>query len=152
MTEVLSEVNVTDTVLPIQDEGALTLFCQFRKRVAEKEFVFKEPEVEVPSSLDEVQVDVVLPKGEPEVEYKVACPDCGKQVSNKALKCSHGPNFGVKKQKHSQPTISREDGNHSLGTDATKEQEYQSRMRNRRMKRPARREAIVQKLMNNAFP
>ena len=74
-------------------------------------------------------MDVVSPKGEPEVEHKVACPDCGKQVSAKTLKYSHGPNCVVKKQKQSQPTrISREDWNHSLGTEVTKEQEYQRRI------------------------
>ena len=96
--------------------------------------------------------DVVLPKGVPEVEHKVACPDCGKQVSAKTLKYSHGPNCVIRKQKQSQTTIiSREDGNHSLGTEVTKEQEYQSRMQNRRIERAARREEMVQKLMQNAF-
>ena len=118
------------------------------------------PEVEVTSSLDEVQVDVVLPV---ELllreEYhetinpheETSCSDCGKQVSAKTLKYSHGPNCVVKKQKQSQPTISREDGNQSLGSEVTKEQEYQSRRRNRRMERAARREEMVQKLMKNAF-
>ena len=77
--------------------------------MSKKEAVFTEPEVEVTSSLDEVQADVVLPKQEPvltlslpegsqtkgqvsdqrEVEPKVACPDCGKHLSVKTLKYSH---------------------------------------------------------------
>ncbi len=103
-------------------------------------------------SLDEVQVDVVLPKGEPEVEHNVACPDCGKQVSSKTLKYSHGLNCVVKKQTQSQPTISMESGNHSLGTEVTKEHEYQSRVQIRRIEQTARREEMVQKPMKNAFP
>ena len=136
MTDVLNEVNVTDTVLSIEDEvpevqSAPAAPKAKARRVSTKEPVFKEPEVEVTSSLDEVQAEVVLPV---ELllreEYhetinpreKTSCPDCGKQVSAKTLKYSHGPNCVVKKQKQSQPTISREDGNHSLGTEVTKEQ------------------------------
>ncbi len=113
---------------------------------------FTEPEVEVPPSLDEGQAEVVLPKGEPEVERKVACPHCGKEASAKIWKCSHGPSCVVKKQKQSQPTrVSRESGNHSLGSEVTEEQEYQSRVPNGRRERAARREEMLQKLMKNAF-
>ena len=128
--------------------------------MSKQEPVFAEPEVEVTSSLDEVQAEVVLPV-EPlsREDYhetinpreKTSCPDCGKQVSAKTLKYSHGPNCVVKKQKQSQPIISREDGNHSLGAEVTKEQECQSRMHHRRMESAARREHMVQKLMKNAF-
>ena len=84
---------------------------------------------------------------------KTSCPDCGKQVSAKTLKYSHGPNCVIKKQKQSQPIrISREEGNHSLGTEVTKTQEHQSRMQNRRVERATAREAMVHKLMKNALP
>ena len=166
MSDVLNEVNVTDAVLPIEVEVPVSQSAPAApkakaKRVSKQEPVFTEPEVEVTSSLDEVQAEVVLPV---ELllreEYhetinpreKTSCPDCGKQVSAKTLKYSHGPNCAIKKQKQSQPTIiSREDGNHSLGAEVTKEQEYQSRMQNRRIERAARREEMVQKLMKNAF-
>jgi hypothetical protein len=39
------------------------------------------------------------PKDEPKGEEKVACSDCGKQMSAKTLKYSHGPNCSSKKQK-----------------------------------------------------
>ena len=48
-----------------------------------KEAVMTEPEVEETSSFDEVQAEVVMPKQEPYVEPKVACPDCG--VGRKCL-------------------------------------------------------------------
>ena len=38
-------------------------------------------------------------KEEPKGEDKVACPDCGKQMSAKTLKYSHGPNCSSKKPK-----------------------------------------------------
>ncbi len=114
--------------------------------------VLKQTEVEVTYLLDDVQVNAVSPTGEPQVQHKLARHDCGKQVSAKRLKYGHGPNCAVKKQKQSLPTITREDGIHSLGVKATKEQEYQSRMRNRRMEHTTRREKMVLKLKRNAFP
>ena len=152
MTDVINEVNVIESTLPNEDESSIQKAPKARaKRASKKEPDFTELEVEVTSSLDERQAEVVLPKREPEVEHKVGCPDCGKQVPTKTLKYSNGPNCVIKKQKQSQPTISREDGNHSLGAEVTKEQEYQSRMQNRRMERAARREEMVQKLMQHVF-
>ncbi len=101
------------------------------QHVSKKEPVFEEPEVEVTSSLDDVQVDVVFAKGETEVEHKVACLDGERQVSADTLKCSHGPNCVVKKQRQIHTIIiSRVYGGRSFGAEAAKEQEYQSRMRN----------------------
>ncbi len=59
-------------------------------------------------------------------ELVVQLDDCRKQVSAKTLQHSHGSNCVVKIQKQRQPTMSREDGNHSLGTEVTKEQKCQS--------------------------
>ena len=42
---------------------------------------------------------VVQEEAVPKVDTKVACPDCGKQMSAKTLKYSHGPNCSAKKQK-----------------------------------------------------
>ena len=42
---------------------------------------------------------VVQEEAIPKVDTKVACPDCGKQMSAKTLKYSHGPNCLAKKQK-----------------------------------------------------
>ncbi len=77
MTDVFNEVNVTDAVLSVEDEvpevqSAPTALKAKAKRVSKKEGGFKDSEVEVTSSLGEVQValafpvadqrDVVLPK------------------------------------------------------------------------------------------
>ena len=45
-----------------------------------------EPEVEVTASLDEVEAVITLPLPEElKVDTKVACPDCGQQMSAKTL-------------------------------------------------------------------
>ena len=60
-----------------------------------------EPEVEVTASLDEVEAVITLPLPEElKVDTKVACPDCGKQMSAKTLKYSHRPSCSSKKLLH----------------------------------------------------
>ena len=107
MTDVINEVNVSETILSNEYEAPVFLDLQTApkakiKRMSQKEPAFTEPEVEVTPSLDEVQADVVLPQQEPEVEPKVACPVCGKEVSAKTLKYRHGPICVIKKQTQSQ--------------------------------------------------
>ena len=106
----------------------------------EKQFV--EPEVEVEASLDEVVAEVTLPV-EPKVESKVECPDCGKQMSAKTLRYSHGPNCPAKKQKGGEvdPNVIEE----------VIENEVQKRLHNSRAQRAIRRQEMVEKLMQNAF-
>ena len=81
-----------------------------------------------------VEEPVEEPKEEEKIDDKVACPDCGKQMSAKTLRYSHGPNCASKKQKkeESQPVIQREPIHP-------------------RAERAARREAMVQKLVQQAF-
>ena len=183
MTDVINEVNVTETVLPIEDEvpaiqAAPATPKAKAKRVSKREPVLTEPEVKVTSSLGEVQADVVLPKQEPEVETKDACPDCGKQVSAKTLKYSHRPNCMSKRQKQSHEKeeyarlsgaakqLAQDEGGVG-GANALCAIEMldslnnvpehvirdivQKRMTTKRTERDARREDIVQKLMQNAF-
>ena len=97
-------------------------------RAKPKEEVKEEP-VEEP-----VKEPVEEPKEEEKIDDKVACPDCGKQMSAKTLRYSHGPNCASKKQKkeESQPVIQREPIHP-------------------RAERAARREAMVQKLVQQAF-
>ena len=82
------------------------------------------------------------PKEEQGVGAKVECPDCGKQMSAKTLKYSHGPNCVTPKPKESQPIIEREVATEEL---------IEKRISNRRAERVTRREAMVQQLMQNAF-
>ena len=121
MTDVINEVNVTETILSNEYEAPVALYLQTApkakiKRMSKKEPVMTEPEVEVTSSFDEVQAEVVMPKQEPYVEPKVACPDCGKKMSAKTLKYSHGPNCVINKQKQSLP-----EGSQTKGSNADEE-------------------------------
>ncbi len=149
MTDVINEVNV------IEDEAqvaqAVPRAPKTRaKRVSKKPTVFIEPEVEVTSSFDEVQADVVLPNEEPYVE-KVACPDCGRKMFAKTLKYSHVPNCVIQKQKQQTPRKeSSQNEIHSVPNDWV-EHEVQSRLNGRREERANRREAMVANLMKNAF-
>ena len=73
MTDVLNEVNVAENIVSNEYEAPVARAVQTApkaniKRMSKKDPVFTEPEVEVTSSLDEVQAEVVLPKQEPEVE------------------------------------------------------------------------------------
>ena len=140
MTDILNEVNVAEQPPSIEDAAPAAPKTKAR-RASKKEPVFtepEEPEVEVTSSLDEVQAEVVLPKqvsdslahasdaskSQREVEPKVACPDCGKQVSAKTLKYSHRANCVIKKQKPSHIEVERK-------VDTPPEQEYQNRAQNK---------------------
>jgi len=105
-----------------------------------------EPVVEVKPSLDEVQVDVTFPGGEANAAAKVECPDCGKLMSEKTLRYSHGPNCTVKKQRQA----ARDQEMQSVTNDIV-EQEVHKRLRARREERVARKEDMVAKLIKNAF-
>ncbi len=124
-------------------------------RAKPKEELKEEPEVEVTSSaLDEVQVEVTIPlqeeaKTDAKVDAKVACPDCGKQMSAKTLKYSHIPNCSAKKQ--ADGAISQTAPLASSGIEEVIEDEVQKRLYNKRSERAARREEMVSKLMQNAF-
>ena len=93
----------------------------------------------------EPEVQAELPVEEVKVDAKVECPDCGKMMSQKTLRYSHGPNCVAKKQK-----TMTEDNTQSVSDDWV-EHEVQRRLYGRREERATRREAMVAKLVQNAF-
>ena len=101
-----------------------------------------EPEPE-PEPEPEVQAE--LPVEEVKVDAKVECPDCGKMMSQKTLRYSHGPNCVAKKQK----TMTED--NLQSASDDWVEHEVQRRLYGRREERATRREAMVAKLIQSAF-
>ena len=111
------------------------------------------PQVEVvSSSLNEVQVEVTIPEEKQpgaKADAKVACPECGKQMSAKTLKYSHVPNCLAKKQSE---TNTFAPASHTTHLEDAIENEVQKRLQNKRSERSIRREEMVQKLMKNAFP
>ena len=93
----------------------------------------------------EPEVQAELPVEEVKVDAKVECPDCGKMMSQKTLRYSHGPNCVAKKQK----TMTED--NLQSASDDWVEHEVQRRLYGRREERATRREAMVAKLVQNAF-
>ena len=87
---------------------------------------------------------------EPKVDAKVACPDCGKQMSAKTLKYSHGPNCSSKKQKQG-------DEEESTKTDIVRNPLTEAILDNwketrcTRLARAVRRQEMVDRLIQNAF-
>ena len=151
MTDVINEVNVIESTLSNEDESSIQKAPKARaKRVSKKEAVMTEPEVEATSSFDEVQAEVVVSTQEPYVEPKVACPDCGKKMSAKTLKYSHGPNCVIHKQKQQSSDESSQNEIQSV-TNEWVEHEVQRRLNGRREERATRREAMIANLVKNAF-
>ena len=98
-----------------------------------------------PEPEPEPEVQAELPVEEVKVDAKVECPDCGKMMSQKTLRYSHGPNCVAKKQK-----TTTEDNLQSASDDWV-EHEVQRRLYGRREERATRREAMVAKLIQSAF-
>ena len=146
MTEIIAEA--TDFVEPepvieeAQAPKARAKRAASRTPSARKQKVV-EPEVEATPSLDEVQVDVTYPVEGASAVAKVECPDCGKLMSQKTLRYSHGPNCAAKKQKQSSP---REHVDPSVIEEVI-ENEVQKRLTNSQAQRAARRQEMVEKLI-----
>ena len=165
MTDIINEVSVIKEpadALPEapQVEAEAPMAPKVKaKRAPKKPPASAEPEVEVRESFDETQVDVTIPtqeesktdaKTEAKTESKVSCPDCGKQMSAKTLKYIHVPNCVAKKQNDTSPPISQVRQRESVMEEVI-ENEVQQRLQNKRSERAARREEMVQKMMQNAF-
>ena len=178
MTDIINEVNAPVLAHSVEEDQIDTPIVVTKakaKRASKaKPAVVVEPEVEVNASLDEVEAVVTLPlPGELKVDTKVACPDCGKQMSAKTLKYSHGPNCSAKKQKQGDEEfantlstakqiaheIGGEHGANALEAFAMFESlnnvpehviEHHIRTR-QRASRAVRRQEMVEKLMQNAF-
>jgi hypothetical protein len=112
-----------------------------------------EPNVEVKEqTIDDTTVEVEMPSEENKevkVNEKVSCPDCGKQMSAKTLKYSHGPNCLVKKKEAQEEKTER--AKPSIN-DEMIEELVQSRMNNVRKERLAKREQALEKLVAGALP
>ena len=156
MTDIINEVSTTEPVLPVEYEqpNAFTTLvapeAKAKRALSRSPSVRKpkviEPAVAVTLSLDEVQVEVTLPVEAAKAEAKVKRPDCGKMMSQKTLRYSHGPNCVVKKQQQA----TREPEVQNLTNDMI-DREEQRRLYGKREVRSARREALVAKLVQNAF-
>ena len=149
MTELVNEIKVDDEPdVPCDVESAPTPVAKPKARAkrAPKKPVEVEPVVEPEPVEERQQVEQEPDDGNwTKVESKVACPDCGKQMSAKTLKYSHGPNCTAKKQKQSPREIS------PSVIEEVIENEVPKRLNNSRALRAARRQEMVEKLIQNAF-
>jgi hypothetical protein len=119
-----------------------------RKRVKEldAEVVAVEPTIE------ETSVVVAVPEEKPAavVKDKVACPDCGKEMSAKTLKYSHAPNCVIKKkQSEEQPAAAPAVSEELI--DELVQKRWDNVTNNLRQERLARKQARMEKLISGAF-
>ena len=165
MTEIINEVNAPEGLCLVQEEEVPVVEDQCEtpvvvakakaKRVSKAKTSVTaapvEPEVVDAEVVDaEVVVAVEPVVVEPKVDAKVACPDCGKQMSAKTLKYSHGPNCSSKKQK-------QEDDEESTKTSIVRNPLTEAILDNwketrcTRLARAVRRQEMVDRLIQNAF-
>ena len=139
MTEIINEVSASvDTEPVIETVEAPKARA---KRAPSRSPSVRKPRVIEPT-LDEVQADVTFQiEAAAAAAAKVECPDCGKLMSQKTLRYSHGPNCVVRKQQQVTQSVTNE----------VVEPEVRGRLQSRREERAARREAMVAKLVQNAF-
>jgi hypothetical protein len=117
---------------------------------AKKEVPLPDPNVQVHSStINEVVAEVELPNESSEKKAesaKVECPDCGKSMSAKTLRYSHGPNCLFKKQ------ADKEEADPSkMVTQEMIEAEVQKRMSCAKAERLNRRQKQIESLVASAF-
>ena len=104
----------------------------------------------------EEQILTQEPKEEARIDDKVACPDCGKQMSAKTLKYSHVANCVTKKQKQKPVFTQGSQDQREENTQPAIQREIEvdfieQRALNRRAERVARRDAMVNRVMQHAF-
>ena len=147
MTEILQEVQQEPREEPKEaDSDAVAISKPKAKRASRakpkeepQEVEPKEEKILTPEVADQREQE---PKEEANIDDKVACPDCGKQMSAKTLKYSHVANCVTKKQN------TKTDENKEVITEAMIEHHLRTRART---ERATRREAMVAKLMQTAF-
>ena len=159
MTDVMNEVSVVEqpTAPDLQDAGEAEPVVATKPKA--KRAPAKRAPVAAAAAAVEVQAEVESPKEEVKEEVKedlkedakVACPDCGKKMSAKTLKYSHGANCATKKPPRETSVSDNDNGLVQHVTDEMIEEEIQRRINSRRSDRAVRREAMVSKLVQDAF-
>ena len=157
LTDAINEVNATadEVVEPAVEVEAPVEVKPKAKRAPKAKAKAEAPPEVTPPPVPEapppsVEAEEVAAPPEPtgtKEDTKVACPDCGKQTSAKTLKHSHKcvtakavpASLGVRGDETTSRIVE------------IVEDEVEKRLNNRRAERVARREAIVERLMQSAF-
>ena len=158
MTEILQEVKeepkvaVSDAVVEVKPKAKRA------SRAKPKE----EPRKEEPLEVEPIEEQILTPepKEEARIDDKVACPDCGKQMSAKTLKYSHVANCVTKKPKtKTEKTVftpgsqdQREEQPYLPDVGEITEELIEHHIRTRsRAARALRRETMMNNLVQSAF-
>ena len=150
MTEILQEVKeepkvaVSDAVVEVKPKSKRA------SRAKPKEEPLKEEPLEVEPK--EEQILTQEPKEEARIDDKVACPDCGKQMSAKTLKYSHVANCVTQKQKTKTEKTDEQQPVFTQGSQEISEELIEHHIRTRsRAARALRRETMMNNLVQSAF-
>ena len=143
MTEILQEVKEEPREAVSEAPVVVKPKAKRASRAKPKEEPVKEEPIEE-------QILTQEPKEEPKGDDKVGCPDCGKQMSAKTLKYSHGPNCSSKKPKTN--TDKKEEQRPTIQREEITEELIERHIRTRqRAERATRREMMLNNLMQTAF-
>ena len=141
MTEILQEVKEEPKVAVSEAVVEVKPKAKRASRAKPKEQPIKEEPKEEPKE---------EAKEEHKGDDKVGCPDCGKQMSAKTLKYSHGPNCSSKKPKTN--TDKKEEQRPTIQREEITEELIERHIRTRqRAERATRREMMLNNLMQTAF-
>ena len=146
MTDILQEVKeepreaVSDTVVEVKPKAKRA------SRAKPKE----EPVKEEPQEVEPKEEPKEELKEEAKIDDKVACPDCGKQMSAKTLKYSHVANCVTKKPKTKTEKTDEQQYPPQVGEITEELIEHHIRTRSRAA-RALRRETMMNNLVQSAF-
>ena len=161
MTEIIKEVKEEPTEEQKDAVPEVPVVAKAKAKRASRAKPKEEPIIEEPKEEPNEDPNLTLkvadqkeeePKEEPKSEEKVACPDCGRRMSAKTLKYSHGPNCSRKKQQTNTEVLTLS-GTYQpdFATNDMVEHHLRPRIPNTRADRANRREAMMSKLMQAAF-
>jgi phage terminase small subunit len=142
MTEILQEVKeepkvaVSDAVVEVKPKAKRASRAKPKEEPLEAEPKIEEPKEEL--------------KEEAKIDDKVACPDCGKQMSAKTLKYSHVANCVTKKPKTKTEKTDEQQYTPQVGEITEELIEHHIRTRSRAA-RALRRETMMNNLVQSAF-
>ena len=168
MTNVINELKTDDQPVaePVVEQEAEPKPKRAPRAKAPTRKKVKEPEAEVVAvepTVEETSVVVAVPEEKPAavVKDKVACPDCGKEMSAKTLKYSHAPNCVIKKKQSEEQYEPREAKASALPPVAPTVSEelieelvqkrWDNVTNNLRQERLARKQAMMETLISGAF-
>ena len=152
MTEILQEVQQEPKEEPKEAVSDAPGEVKPKAKRASRAKPKEEPRKEEPLEVEPIEEQILTPepKEEARIDDKVACPDCGKQMSAKTLKYSHVANCVTQKQKTKTEKTYEQQYPTQVGEITEELIEHHIRTRSRAA-RALRRETMLNNLMQSAF-